>query len=211
MERDDRGLQQCGRRRFPQTRRKRGVADGAAGQIQEAGCSHSPGRGDTGKLALWRDALIRARKAPHREFDVAAGQFAPAFDRAHIGRLRITVEEVARPRPRAVARQREGLAQIAVVRLAPGGHPAGEIAWTQDHVATPVQMTTGQYRAGGERFRVSTTGHCAYRTLLLPAVLLPVLVFGLAGAAAFGASLLRTAAHGSEEVLASGIFFSDSL
>src|SRR4029078_581715 len=97
--------------------------------------------------------LIRARNAPHREFDVAAGQLAPAFDRAHIGRPRITVEEVARPRPRAVARQREGLAQIAVVRLAPGGHPAGEIAWTQDHVATPVQMTTGQYRAGGERFR----------------------------------------------------------
>ena len=41
--------------------------------------------------------------------------------------------------------------------------------------------------------------------------LLPVLVFGLAGAAVLGASLLRTVPHGSDEVLASGIFFSDSL
>ena len=43
-------------------------------------------------------------------------------------------------------------------------------------------------------------------------LLLPVLVFGLAGAAAaFGASLLRTVPQGSEEALASGIFFKESL
>src|SRR5882757_7993424 len=89
-------------------------------------------------------ALIRTGKPSHREFDVAAGQFAPAFDRAHIGRLRIAVEEVARPYPCYVARQLEGLAQIAVVRLAPGGHPAGEITRTQNHVATPQKhMTMG--------------------------------------------------------------------
>ena len=44
-----------------------------------------------------------------------------------------------------------------------------------------------------------------YLTLLLPlapVALLPVLVFGLAGAAAFGASLLRTVPHGSEALLA---------
>src|SRR5207302_7296950 len=46
--------------------------------------------------------------------------------------------------------------------------------------------------------------------------LLPVLAFGLAEAVAlaggvFGASGLRTPPHGSEETLASGIFFSDSL
>ena len=73
-------------------------------------------------------------------------------------------------------------------------------------------MTTGCNIGLAENYSESPRqGVSAYLTLLLPAVLLPVLVFGLAGAAAFGASLLRTAPHGSEEVLASGIFFSDSL
>jgi branched-chain amino acid transport system ATP-binding protein len=56
----------------------------------------------------------------------------------------ITTVIVARPRPGLVARQREGLAQIAIVRLAPAGHPAREIARTKDHVVTPDSMTTGR-------------------------------------------------------------------
>src|SRR5205809_2894153 len=83
------------------------------------------------------NALIGAGKPAHREFDGAIRQLAPAFDRAHIGRLGIAVEKVARPRPRLVARQREGLAQIAVVRLAPAGHPAGQVARTEDQAVTP--------------------------------------------------------------------------
>ena len=47
-----------------------------------------------------RIGLICAGKPPHGEFDVAAGQLAPAFDLAHIGGLRVALEEVARPRPR---------------------------------------------------------------------------------------------------------------
>src|SRR4029450_13875811 len=34
--------------------------------------------------------------------------------------------------------------QIAVVRLAPAGHPAREIARTKEHVVTPDNMTTGR-------------------------------------------------------------------
>src|SRR5712672_2710464 len=87
--------------------------------------------------------LIGAGQPPHRELDLAARQLAPAFHRAHIGRLGETVEEIARPQARFVARKGKGLAQIAVLRLAPPGHPAGEIARTQNHAATPNQMMTG--------------------------------------------------------------------
>src|ERR1700722_417758 len=84
-----------------------------------------------------RALLIRAAQPPHREFDVAIGQFTPAFDAAHIGGLGIAGEEIARPCPRLVARQGECLAQKAVVQLAPAGHPVCEIARTRTHVATP--------------------------------------------------------------------------
>src|SRR5258705_10315306 len=86
---------------------------------------------------------VRAAQPPHREFDVAAGQLAPAFDAAHIGGLGIAGKEIAGFGPRLVARQREGLTQIAVVRLPPAGHPLGKIAGARDHVATPAHITTG--------------------------------------------------------------------
>src|SRR5215204_2538943 len=148
-------------------------------------------------------ALIGAGKPAHREFDGAIGQFAPAFDRTHIGRLGIAIEEVARPRPGLVARQRESLAQIAVVRLAPAGHPAREIARTKDHVVTPDTGRQVEYRAGGERILLAALARSYW-------LLLPVLLF-LGAAAALGASVLRTVPQGSEEALASGIFLKDSL
>jgi hypothetical protein len=102
----------------------------------------------------------------------------------------------------------------------PGGHPAGKIARTSGHVATPVHMTTSPLQRWPAPIR------CPCRAILrrrcsrlveedqlgLP----PVLLFGLAAAVvlaagAFGASVLRTPPHGSEETLASGIFFSVSL
>src|SRR5688500_6533956 len=41
-------------------------------------------------------ALVRRGKPAHREFDAVARQFAPAFDRGHIGGLRIAREYLAR-------------------------------------------------------------------------------------------------------------------
>src|SRR6478735_5863089 len=113
---------------------------------QAATACHPPGRTANRSRVEKNGApdLVSTSQPPHREFDIAAGQLAPAFDRTHIGRLGIAIEEVAGPRPRLVARQREGLAQIAVVRLAPAGHPAREIARTRDHVVTPDHMTTGR-------------------------------------------------------------------
>src|SRR6266852_1297892 len=82
--------------------------------------------------------LVGAAQPSHCEFDVAIGQFAPAFDLAHIGGLGIAGEEVARLGPRLVARQGEGLTQIAVIQLLPpAGHPVGKIARARGHVATP--------------------------------------------------------------------------
>ena len=57
----------------------------------------------------------RRWRAAHGEFDLAARQFAPAFDGAHIGGLGVAIEEVARPIPRLFARQRKSLAQKAIV------------------------------------------------------------------------------------------------
>src|SRR5262245_9453464 len=88
-------------------------------------------------------SLISAGEAAHGELDVAAGQLAPAFHRTHIGRLRIAIEKVARLHPRRIPWQRKSLAQIAVDRLAPAGHPAREISRAKDHVATPERVTTG--------------------------------------------------------------------
>src|SRR5665647_1180658 len=78
---------------------------------------------------------VGAGQPPHGEFDVAAGQFAPAFDPAHIGLLGIAGEEIARLGPRLVARQREGLAQVTVAGLPPPGHPVRQVARTKGHVA----------------------------------------------------------------------------
>src|SRR5450755_5165267 len=89
-------------------------------------------------------ALVGAWQPPHGEFDVATGQFAPAFDRRHVTGLGIAAEEVARLGACLVARQGEGLAQIAVIQLAPAGHPVGEIARAIDHVAKlRTQIITG--------------------------------------------------------------------
>src|SRR6185437_11908678 len=41
-----------------------------------------------------RSVLVRAGQPPHREFDLAAWQFAPAFYPAHIGGLGITGEKI---------------------------------------------------------------------------------------------------------------------
>src|ERR1700742_178360 len=90
--------------------------------------------------------LIRAWQPSHGEFDVAAGQFAPAFDPAHIGGLGIAGEEIPRRGPRPVARQGEGLTQIAIVGLAPASrpirHPVCQIARARDHVAYSNTITT---------------------------------------------------------------------
>src|SRR3954453_8904378 len=110
-----------------------------------------PSRQTRNAFARRSCALVGAGKPAHREFDGAIGQLAPAFDRAHIGRLGIAVEKVARPCPRFVARQREGLTQIAVVRLAPAGHPAREVARTKDHVVTPDTGRQAKYSGDGGR------------------------------------------------------------
>src|SRR6266850_7840831 len=111
-------------------RRKRGIADAVSARVHP--------RLRTMQANFRFGTLVGAAQPSHREFDVAIGQFAPAFDTAHIGGLGITGEEVARTDPRFVARQGEGLAQIAVIHiLPPAGHPVGEIARARDHVATP--------------------------------------------------------------------------
>src|ERR1700753_2476948 len=79
--------------------------------------------------------LVRAGQPPHGEFDVAAGQFAPTFDPAHVGSLGIPGEEIARLGPGPIARQGEGFTQKPVVRFAPAGHPVGQIAWAKANVA----------------------------------------------------------------------------
>src|SRR6185437_6059094 len=90
---------------------------------------------------------IGAAQPPHGEFDVAAGQLAPALYPAHIGRLGIAAEEIARRGPRLVARQCEDLAQIAVIRPTAGCHPVCQIARTKGHVATPKPMTGISWRS----------------------------------------------------------------
>src|SRR6185503_19753553 len=59
--------------------------------------------------------LVGACEPAHGEFDLAARQFAPAFDGAHIGRLGVAIEELARPISRLFARQRKSLAPKAVL------------------------------------------------------------------------------------------------
>src|ERR1700694_1711838 len=86
--------------------------------------------------------LVGAGQPPHGEFDLAAGQFAPPLDPAHIGGLGIAGEEIARLGPRLVARQGEGLAQITVARLPPASQPVCQIARARGHVATPKPITT---------------------------------------------------------------------
>src|SRR3954464_11642494 len=88
------------------------------------------------------EALIRAGQTPHGELDRTVRQLAPVLDRAHIGFLRIAREEIARPRPRRLARQGEGLAQKAVVTAATGGHPACEIARAERHAPNSEQGKT---------------------------------------------------------------------
>src|SRR4051794_24489452 len=66
------------------------------------------------------EALVRARQPTHGEFDRAVRQLPPVLDRGHIGFLRIALEKIARPAARRFARQREGLAQKAVVAAAAG-------------------------------------------------------------------------------------------
>src|SRR5689334_21572893 len=103
--------------------RSGGSSSGSTGRSMRSGAATGSG-----------EPLIRAGEPAHGEFDHAVGQFPPVLDRAHIGLLRIALEVVPRPGARRLARQREGLAQKAVVAatavlaLAAGGHPACEIA-----------------------------------------------------------------------------------
>src|SRR5436190_138451 len=53
---------------------------------------------------------IRRRQPPHRELDAAVGQFRPAFDLGHVGRLREPAEHLAGLLAGLLARQRERLA-----------------------------------------------------------------------------------------------------
>src|SRR5579871_2377817 len=80
---------------------------------------------------------VGAAQATHGELDLAAGQLPPAFHHAHVAGLGIAGEEGARGHPRLLARQRERLAHIAIVRLSPSGHPTGKIARRGRHDATP--------------------------------------------------------------------------
>src|SRR3954454_12108860 len=106
---------------------------------------------------------VRAGKPAHRKLDVATWEFAPALDRTHIGRLGIAVEEVACPHSRLVARQCEGLAQVAVVRLAPAGHPTCEIARTKAHSLNSRSRNPGQWN---DRLNIGPAGQESYRMIL---------------------------------------------
>src|SRR4030081_3284634 len=155
-------------------------------------------------------ALVRAGEPAHGEFDRAVRQLAPAFDRTHVGGLRVAVEEVARLGPRPLARQCKGLAQIAIVGLTPPGHPAGEIPRANGHVENSETDNDQPNIVPGARVCESPAPAAVAGRTSRQFVVLPVLVFGLAGAAVLGVSVLRTLPQGSLEALASGIFFSDS-
>src|SRR6185312_1920863 len=147
---------------------------------------------------------VGAAQPTHGEFDVAAGQFAPAFDPAHIGCLGIAGEEIARRDPRLVARQPKGLAQITVIRRTAGRHAVCQIARAKGHVATPYKddrLHIGLARPDPSRLLPS--GSPAHHRYQLPLLLLPVLVRGLvvvlvdAPAEVLADSGLRTDPQGS--------------
>jgi hypothetical protein len=54
--------------------------------------------------ALCGASSIRGGQTPHGEFDASIGQFAPAFDLGHVGRLGKAAEYLARLRARLLAR-----------------------------------------------------------------------------------------------------------
>jgi hypothetical protein len=60
--------------------------------------------------ALFPARSIGAGQTPDREFDAAAGEFAPGFDFRHVGRFRELREIGARLDPRRAALERIGLA-----------------------------------------------------------------------------------------------------
>ena len=103
-----------------------------------------------GRCRLW---LIRAGQAPHREFDRAAGQLAPAFDRGHVGGLRVAAEHLARLVAGGFARQRKGIAPVAVAATATAacavlGKLGGDVARSTGNSASRVPRNRSQYNAG---------------------------------------------------------------
>src|SRR5215471_2674580 len=94
---------------------------------------------------------VGAAQSAHGELDVAGRQFAPAFHRAHIAGLRITGQEIARLRPRLLARQREGLAQVTVIGLPPCRHAVGQIPRAKGHLLAPAS------RLPSRNFQVATS------------------------------------------------------
>src|SRR5215475_13615581 len=164
--------------------------------------------GKISKKRARRTRSVGAAQPAHGELNIAGRQFAPAFHRAHVAGLRITGQKIARLRPRLLAWQREGLAQITVIGLPPCRHAVGQIPRAKGHVVTPKSQPQDQY----DKANISMLeGACQAPSRQLA---LPVLVLDFAAGALvvplFGASL-RTTPQGSDEPLASGIFLSDSL
>src|SRR5450830_1164156 len=63
------------------------------------------------RLGRGGSSSVRRRQLPHGEFDHVARQLAPAFDRGHIGGLRVAIEKFARLGVGLRARQRESRPQ----------------------------------------------------------------------------------------------------
>src|SRR5262249_20990583 len=83
-------------------------------------------------------------------FDLATGQFPPAFDRTHVAALGIAREKIARLLARLLARQLEGFAQVTVGRLGPSGHSSSEVARANGHLESSNAATTLKYRDAGD-------------------------------------------------------------
>ena len=90
----------------------------------------------------WR--LVSTCEHTRCEFGLAARQFAPALYGAHTGRVRIAIEEVARPIPYPIARN------VKVSRTKPLSFPRDAIRLG---------------RARGDRGMVTTPGQQPFRTV----------------------------------------------
>jgi hypothetical protein len=83
---------------------------------------------------------IRAFQAPHRELNLAAGQFSPSLDLRHVGCGRPAIEERPRRLTGLIPRLPEGLTGEAIISPglpAPGGHSIGEVSGASGHCGIP--------------------------------------------------------------------------
>src|ERR1700694_2144953 len=105
-----------------------------------------PGRGRSPLFRL-RPPSVRGSQPAHGEFDGAVRQFAPPFDLAHVGGLRIRPQEGLCLGARLFPRKRERLPDITV-GLATACHAVGEVPWAEGHVATPNKQRLRTYMFG---------------------------------------------------------------